>query len=658
MLLLLEYEPLLGGVAVLEASPATPFKLLGKEAAGHTFHHKILLQNGLIENSEDEKEEQDLEDTDETEQTDDFNLEGVEWKGKGKKKGKSKKKGEDLYALLGLENLRWMATEKQLKDGYKKSALKCHPDKIGEGVSDEDRQKLEDKFKRMQEAFETLSDPAKRREYDSTDDFDDTLPTECAAKDFCLVFGAAFKRQSRWSTVTPVPELGKDDTPYEQVIKFYDFWYKFKSWREFPHPDEEDVEQAECREHKRYIERFNSKLRQQGKKEESKRLREFVDNAYKQDPRILRRKQELKEEKERKKREKQEAAKKIQEDAARKIAEEEARLKAAEEAEKAAAAQAKVEREAEKRLIRKQRQKLRATCGEIQSVSEDDVETLCQSLSKQQLEELNEKLDEASHTDKFKYIQQTLSDLKKQQEEEAAERVLQSKASLAAEKQNAKLDLQKKVAEMGEWNEEELRLLDKALVKFPQGTAKRWEQVTAYVRTRTQDEVLLMVKWCQGASSRRYQNQQDWRANRKGGKGIKQDNTSELSKRDEALTDVQINTSQSNGNAPSSSSMSNDNAVASSSQSNTNGNAAPSSSKDAGNGAAAHSENGNALKGTEGEWSKDQQLAFVQALKSVGKDEEDRWTKIAGLVPGKSKVDCMKKFKEMRDSFRQKKTAT
>ncbi len=41
--------------------------------------------------------------------------------------------------------------------------------------------------------------------------------------------------------------------PLQQVDKFYDFWFSFKSWREFPHPDEEDIEQAECREEKTVI---------------------------------------------------------------------------------------------------------------------------------------------------------------------------------------------------------------------------------------------------------------------------------------------------------------------------------------------------------------------------------------------------------------------
>lgn len=67
------------------------------------------------------------------------------------------------------------------------------------------------------------------------------------------VFGPAFRRNSRWSVQTPVPEVGEESTAFEQVDKFYDFWFSFRSWREFPHPDEEDLEQAECREEKRCI---------------------------------------------------------------------------------------------------------------------------------------------------------------------------------------------------------------------------------------------------------------------------------------------------------------------------------------------------------------------------------------------------------------------
>ena len=47
-------------------------------------------------------------------------------------------------------------------------------------------------------------------------------------------------------------------------------------------------------------------------------------------------------------------------------------------------------------------------------------------------------------------------------------------------------------------------MLRKALDKFPPGTGKRWEVVQGYVRTRTVEEILDMVKhglksggcWC------------------------------------------------------------------------------------------------------------------------------------------------------------------
>lgn len=71
---------------------------------------------------------------------------------------------------------------------YRKVALEKHPDKAGACVAEAAQKfKIEEEFKHIQEAYETLSDPAKRREFDSTDTFDDSLPSDCAPEDFFKV---------------------------------------------------------------------------------------------------------------------------------------------------------------------------------------------------------------------------------------------------------------------------------------------------------------------------------------------------------------------------------------------------------------------------------------------------------------------------------------
>lgn len=68
----------------------------------------------------------------------------------------------NYYELLGVNR---NATEDEIKKAYKNAAKKYHPDRLA-NKSEEERKAGEEKFKQISEAYEVLSDAAKRKHYD------------------------------------------------------------------------------------------------------------------------------------------------------------------------------------------------------------------------------------------------------------------------------------------------------------------------------------------------------------------------------------------------------------------------------------------------------------------------------------------------------------
>ncbi|XP_011783138.1 PREDICTED: dnaJ homolog subfamily C member 2 isoform X2 [Colobus angolensis palliatus] len=472
-------------------------------------------------------------------------------------------KNQDHYAVLGLGHVRYKATQRQIKAAHKAMVLKHHPDKrkaAGEPIKEGDN----DYFTCITKAYEMLSDPVKRRAFNSVDPtFDNSVPSKSEAKDnFFEVFSPVFERNSRWSNKKNVPKLGDMNSSFEDVDIFYSFWYNFDSWREFSYLDEEEKEKAECRDERRWIEKQNRATRAQRKKEEMNRIRTLVDNAYSCDPRIKKFKEEEKAKKEAEKKAKAEAKRKEQEakEKQRQAELEAARLAKEKEEEEVRqqALLAKKEKDLQKKAIKKERQKLRNSC---------------------KIEEINEQI---------------------RKEKEAAE----------ARMRQASKNTEKSTGGGGNgsknWSEDDLQLLIKAVNLFPAGTNSRWEVIANYMNIHSSSGVKRTAKDVIGKakSLQKLDPHQKDDINKKAFDKFKKEH----------------------GVVPQAD------------------NAAPSERFE-----------GPYTDFTP--WTTEEQKLLEQALKTYPVNTPERWEKIAEAVPGRTKKDCMKRYKELVEMVKAKKAA-
>ncbi|CAH2240917.1 jg9653 [Pararge aegeria aegeria] len=540
-------------------------------------------------------------------------------------------KKQDHYAVLGIKNLRYKATDDEIKRAYRQKVLKHHPDKrkaLGEEIRSDD-----DYFTCITKAYEILGSPKSRRSYDSVDhDVDDCIPSTSEIKKdgFFKVFGKCFEMNARWSERRNVPLLGDDDSSREFVEKFYSFWYEFDSWREFSYLDEEEKEKGSDREERRWIEKQNKAARAKLKKEEMARVRSLVDLAYANDPRIQRFKQEDKDKKLAAKRARQDAvqAKKAEEE--RLIKEAQLAKQKAEEAERARLEVARAEREQQKKNLRKERKSLRDLCkaNNYYATDEDEtvslmaaVEKICEMLKLNELQNLIKDLENNGRDALLRAVNDS-------------EEKLETERRALFETRKAEEHKAKKSAALKapiEWSVEMTQLLIKAVNLFPAGTNQRWDVVANFLnqhgtftdeRRFNAKEVLNKAKDLQSSdfsksSLKKAANEEAFDQFEKDKKKVVNVvDDSSISHNDESPKLV-------NGTA----------------QPKINGEIKDKDARD------------------ERAWTKTEQELLEQAMKTFPASSPDRWDKIADCIPQRTKKDCMKRYKELVELVKAKKLA-
>jgi len=326
------------------------------------------------------------------------------------------------YEILG--NLPLHATHHQIKKAYHKASLRYHPDKTGRGREDE-------LFLQVKAAFDVLGDTTKRLAYDSTLPFDDSIPRgHEPPQDFYLIYGPVFERNLRFDArlhperrkksnrrhgkskgkIPPPPSLGNDDTPIQDVHAFYEYWIHFDSWRDFTRKAQEETDKefgnpddADSRFEKRWIQKEIDKRARSWKRDEVSRISTLVERAMASDPRLMREKQRQQEEKYRLAEERRKAQELERQEKEKERTRVEKEAADREAAEKQARATAKAQKEREKKTLRKAKQLFRKLC--IAAAAEhntsiwknmeamhEEVEFLCEHLTAMQLTELADRL--------------------------------------------------------------------------------------------------------------------------------------------------------------------------------------------------------------------------------------------------------------------------
>lgn len=569
------------------------------------------------------------------------------------------------------------ATQNEVKKAYRKASLNYHPDKTGRGDDDY-------VFLAVKAAHDTLMDHAKRQAYDSTVlPFDDSIPAVrekliqdpfllYSDDDFYKTFGSVFERNLRFDARlrpdlvkgsnskkvnqkqhhhAPPPSIGDADTPLDKVHHFYAYWVGFDSWRDFSSQAadelqvENELENAESRYEKRWIQKEVDKRAKALKRTEMQRIQSLVERAMEADPRLRKERASAQEQKQRAAAEKIAAQQREKEEKERNLIIEAELI----EQDKIRQKEEKIIREKEKKLIRKERQSLRKTtsqafeaCNFNNGVWKDsyelsqDIDFLCNMLDIEALKSLNadfcslsqDPLESLQITHKCvidekqrqKQIEEEKEQLQKKHEQEMAVNGKLTESNIKSNRNNP-------------WTKEELSALAKGLKKYPPGGASRWDQIALFINNLCKQQNPRSKEECIDKYNQISRDAASGSANKGGhssnGNGVTSNkNGGEIS---ELRSSENVPNGSNLAEVVDSAKMSTTPVVVSDDQIN--------------------------RESDPDMWTTEQDRQLQEALANfpATMDKNERWANISKSVTGKSKKDCVQRFKVIRETLQQNK---
>ncbi|KAH6898811.1 DnaJ domain-containing protein [Thelonectria olida] len=133
----------------------------------------------------------------------------------------------DYYAILQVTDT---ATTQQVRDAYKRAALKTHPDRVATDAPE--RAERTRKFQLVNDAYYTLSDPVRRREYDTqrrlfkgttpADPFDSDAETEVPPEEGQNAYSWAWNFFTNNARAGRAPPPDRQETGNEQFSDVFE----------------------------------------------------------------------------------------------------------------------------------------------------------------------------------------------------------------------------------------------------------------------------------------------------------------------------------------------------------------------------------------------------------------------------------------------------